>query len=156
MDSNKKDNESIKITEERKNVVGNQHTEKFNELENTFKYFNEKKENYSKLFMLENMEKMHQIEVEQDLIDAKIKLLQLEKKSLDDKYFVQDYKLNHAKEINDLFFKQLGIINDEKNEEYEDCYFNLKNGKQQIINKNNDCAYKKDILYQLFPENEFI
>ena len=156
MDPNKNDNSNINNIQENKNALGNQQMQKLNELENSYKYFNEKKENYSKLFLLENMEKMHLMEVEQDLIDAKTKLFQLEKKSIDDKYLKQDYILDPAKEIKDLFYKQLGDINDENNEEFDDCYFNLKKENQQIINRNNNCIYKKEMPCKLFPENEFI
>ena len=156
MDSNSKNNINNNNFQENKNVLGEKQIQKLNELEDSYKYFDEKKENYSKLFMLENMEKMHLMEVEQDLIDAKMQLFQLEKKSLEDKYFIQDYILNPAKEVNDLFYKQIGNVNDEKNEEYDDCYFNLKNEKQQIINRNNNCVYKKEMPCKLFPENEFI
>ena len=156
MDPNKNDNSNINNIQENKNALGNQQMQKLNELENSYKYFNEKKENYSKLFLLENMEKMHLMEVEQDLIDAKTKLFQLEKKSIDDKYLKQDYILDPAKEIKDLFYKQLGNINDENNEEFDDCYFNLKKENQQIINRNNNCIYKKEMPCKLFPENEFI
>ena len=156
MDPNKNDNSNINNIQENKNALGNQQMQKLNELESSYKYFNEKKENYSKLFLLENMEKMHLMEVEQDLIDAKTKLFQLEKKSIDDKYLKQDYILDPAKEIKDLFYKQLGNINDENNEEFDDCYFNLKKENQQIINRNNNCIYKKEMPCKLFPENEFI
>ena len=156
MDSNSKNNINNNNFQENKNVLGEKQIQKLNELEDSYKYFDEKKENYSKLFMLENMEKMHLMEVEQDLIDAKMQLFQLEKKSLEDKYFIQDYILNPAKEVNDLFYKQIGNVNDEKNEEYDDCYFNLKNEKQQITNRNNNCVYKKEMPCKLFPENEFI
>ena len=156
MDPNKNDNSNINNIQENKNALGNQQIQKLNELENSYKYFNEKKENYSKLFLLENMEKMHLMEVEQDLIDAKTKLFQLEKKSIDDKYLKQDYILDPAKEIKDLFYKQLSTINDENNEEFDDCYFNLKKENQQIINRNNNCIYIKEMPCKLFPENEFI
>ena len=130
----------LKEQQNLQNIKNDEISKKMNEIDEQLKFFENSKENYDKLFFNENLESIHLIENNLDIIDNKMEYLKLYKDFYNNKKPELDLKFQLKRQTKNMINEELLINNDENN----DDYFNIK---PEIINyddSNKNYFYKSD------------
>ncbi len=122
---------------------------RINVMEEKFKYFEETKDNYDKLFIHANVENMQLIENNLDIIDKKIDYLKLNKEFYNNKKHELNLKLQRKKQTKNLFIEELVINN---NNENKDSYFNIEPEAYNYSSNNKNILYKSEGLVNIFND----
>ena len=139
MEKNK--NLNIQNDLKEKNNKNNDISQKMNEIDEKLKSFENKKENYNKLFFSESIESIHLIEDNLDIIDKKMAYLKLYKDFYNNKNPELDLKFQLKKQTNNIINEEL--LND--NEIYDD-YFYIKPEALNYCNNNKNFFFKSEEL----------
>ena len=120
---------------------------KMKEIDEKFKYFENTKENFDKLFWHENIENIHLIENNQAIIEKKIQYLNLSKELYNIKKPELEIKLKLKKQTKNLFNEELAINN---NNENSNSYFHIDPAAFNYGNNNKNPLYKTDGLINIY------
>ena len=127
----------------------NDNMEIMNNMDIKFKYFENTKDNYDKLFIHENVENMHLIENNLDIIDKKMNYLKLIKEFYNNKKPELNIKLQLKKQTKNVLLEELAKNNNNDN---KDSYFNIDPEAFNYCNNNKNILYKSEGLANIFNE----
>ena len=128
----------------------NDNMEIMNNMDVKFKYFEDTKDNYDKLFIHENVENMHLVENNLDIIDKKMNYLKLIKEFYNNKKPELNIKLQLKKQTKNILIEELTKNNNNDN---KDSYFNIDPEAYNYSNNNKNILYKSEGLAKIFNEN---
>ena len=114
---------------------------------NSLKYFDDTKDNYDKLFIHENIENIHLIENNLDIIDKKMNYLKLNKELYNTKKPDINSKLQLKRQTRNIIIEELTKNN---NNENKDSYFNIDPEAFNYSNNNKNLLYKSEGLENIF------
>ena len=144
---NNKEGPNNKETSNDQKSNSNDNMLKINEIDKKFKFFDDTKDNYDKLFIHENIENIHLIENNLDIIDKKMNYLKLNKELYNTKKPDINSKLQLKRQTRNIIIEELTINN---NNENKDSYFNIDPEAFNYSNNNKNLLYKSEGLENIF------
>ena len=106
---NNKEGPNNKETSNDQKSNSNDNMLKINEIDKKFKFFDDTKDNYDKLFIHENIENIHLIENNLDIIDKKMNYLKLNKELYNTKKPDINSKLQLKRQTRNIIIEELTV-----------------------------------------------
>ena len=118
---------------------------KLKKIDEKYKYFDNTKDNYDKLFIHEYIENIHLIENNQEIIDEKLNYLKLNQELYNSKKIESNPKYKFKKYIKNLLIEEL--CNDEGDKsDNNQFFFKIESSAFDYGNNNKNKFYKDDGL----------